>query len=183
MQTDAIMAKESNNKITKMDYKYIEQLLESYFNCTATLQEEQILKAFFSQEDVPGHLSQYADLFRYESEAKADGLDENFDKHMMKMIERQDANVKKARIISINPRCFAPFFKAAAVVAIALTIGRAAEHAIGEHEAEDKNAIATGTYIRTDDVQQIIRVKDVNQAEMKSVNDSIITVKANEGVQ
>ena len=68
-------------------------------------------------------------------------------------------------------------------MAIALTIGRAAEHAIGEHEAEDKNAIATGTYIRTDDVQQIIRVKDVNQAEMKSVNDSIITVKANEGVQ
>ena len=112
MQTDAIMAKESTNKITEMDYKYIEQL-----------QEEQILKAFFSQEDVPGHLSQYADLFRYESEAKADGLDENFDKHMMKMIEQQDANVKKARIISINPRRFAPFFKAAAVVAIALTIG------------------------------------------------------------
>ena len=41
-----------------MDYKYIEQLLESYFDCRTTLQEEQILRSFFSQEDVPAHLIQ-----------------------------------------------------------------------------------------------------------------------------
>lgn len=166
-----------------MDYKYIEQLLDSYFDCTTTLQEEQILKAFFSQEDVPGHLSQYADLFRYQSEAKTDTLDDNFDQKMMSLVEKEEAQVRKARVFRFSPRRFVPFFKAAAIVAIALTIGRAAEHAIGQHEAEDKNSIATGTYVKTDDVQQIIRIKDVNQAETKAVNDSVITLSNNDDVQ
>lgn len=166
-----------------MDYKYIEQLLDSYFDCTTTLQEEQILKAFFSQEDVPGHLSQYADLFRYQSEAKTDTLDDNFDQKMMSLVEKEEAQVRKTRVFRFSPRRFVPFFKAAAIVAIALTIGRAAEHAIGQHEAEDKNSIATGTYVKTDDVQQIIRIKDVNQAETKAVNDSVITLSNNDDVQ
>lgn len=166
-----------------MDYKYIEQLLDSYFDCTTTLQEEQILKAFFSQEDVPGHLSQYADLFRYQSEAKTDTLDDNFDQKMISLVEKEEAQVRKTRVFRFSPRRFVPFFKAAAIVAIALTIGRAAEHAIGQHEAEDKNSIATGTYVKTDDVQQIIRIKDVNQAETKAVNDSVITLSNNDDVQ
>lgn len=166
-----------------MDYKYIEQLLDSYFDCTTTLQEEQILRAFFSQEDVPGHLSQYADLFRYQSEAKADGLDDSFDQKMINLVEKEEGQVRKARAFSISPRRFVPFFKAAAIVAIALTIGRAAEHAIGQHGAEDKNSIATGTYVKTDDIQQIIRIKDVNQAETKAVNDSVITLSNNDDVQ
>lgn len=166
-----------------MDYKYIEQLLDSYFDCTTTLQEEQILKAFFSQEDVPGHLSQYADLFRYQSEAKTDALDDSFDQKMISMVEKEEVQVRKARVFRFSPRRFVPFFKAAAIVAIALTIGRAAEHAIGQHEAEDKNSIATGTYVKTDDVQQVIRIKDVNQAETKAVNDSVITLSNNDDVQ
>lgn len=166
-----------------MDYKYIEQLLDSYFDCTTTLQEEQILKAFFSQEDVPGHLSQYADLFRYQSEAKTDTLDDNFDQKMISLVEKEETQVRKTRVFRFSPRRFVPFFKAAAIVAIALTIGRAAEHAIGQHEAEDKNSIAAGTYVKTDDVQQIIRIKDVNQAETKAVNDSVITLSNNDDVQ
>lgn len=166
-----------------MDYKYIEQLLDSYFDCTTTLQEEQILKAFFSQEDVPGHLSQYADLFRYQSEAKTDTLDDSFDQKMISLVEKEETQARKARVFRFSPRRFVPFFKAAAIVAIALTIGRAAEHAIGQHEAEDKNSIATGTYVKTDDVQQIIRIKDVNQAETKAVNDSVITLSNNDDVQ
>jgi len=39
-----------------MDYKYITQLLERYWNCTTSLEEEQILKAFFSQDDIPVEL-------------------------------------------------------------------------------------------------------------------------------
>ena len=35
-----------------MDYKYIEQLLENYWQGETTLQEERILRNFFSQEDV-----------------------------------------------------------------------------------------------------------------------------------
>ena len=46
-----------------MDYKYIEQLLERYWQCETTLQEESILRTFFSQEDVPASLMQYKALF------------------------------------------------------------------------------------------------------------------------
>ena len=156
-----------------MDYKYIEQLLESYFACTTTLQEEQILRSFFSQEDVPGHLAQYADLFKYEVTAKEETLGEDFDERMMAQIEREEK--PKTRIIKMTTQHVAPFFKAAAVVAMALTIGRAAEHAIGEQEAEENsNVVAVDPYIKTNDVQQAIRVKDVSQAEMKATNDSII---------
>ena len=88
------------------------------------------------------------------------------------------------RFLGIAPQVFTPFFKAAAVVAIALTIGRAAEHAIGEQEAEEKgNVVAVDPYIKTSDVQQAIRVKDVSQAEMKATNDSIINIATKDEIQ
>ena len=170
-----------------MDYKYIEQLLESYFACTTTLQEEQILRSFFSQEDVPGHLAQYADLFNYETEAKAETLSEDFDERMMARIEAvepKEKDMHRARIIKMATHHFAPFFKAAAVVAMALTIGRAAEHAIGEQEAEENSKVmAVDPYIKASDVRQTIRVKDVSQAEMKAINDSIISLATEDEVQ
>ena len=138
-----------------MDYKYIEQLLESYFACTTTLQEEQILRSFFSQEDVPGHLAQYADLFNYETGAQAEKLSEDFDERMMARIEATKPSVTKAHIVKLTTHHMAPFFKAAAVVAMALTIGRAAEHAIGEQEAEENsNVVAVDPYIKSSDVRQ-----------------------------
>ena len=39
-----------------MDYKYIEQLLERYFNAETSLEEESILRTFFSQTDVPAEM-------------------------------------------------------------------------------------------------------------------------------
>ena len=39
-----------------MDYKYISQLLERYWNAETTLEEEEILKAFFRQDNVPADL-------------------------------------------------------------------------------------------------------------------------------
>ena len=173
-----------------MDYKSIEQLLENYFACTTTLQEEQILRSFFSPEDVPGHLVQYAELFQYATAAKEDTLGEDFDQRMMARIEATEEKATmteekpKARIVKMTTRHFAPFFKAAAVVAMALTIGRAAEHAIGEQEAEEKNnMVAVDPYIKTSDVQQAIRVKDVSQAETKATNDSIISRTTKDEIQ
>lgn len=39
-----------------MDYKYIEQLLERYWECETSLEEENILRTFFSQDNIPGDL-------------------------------------------------------------------------------------------------------------------------------
>ena len=171
-----------------MDYKYIEQLLESYFDCCTTLQEEQILQSFFSQENVPGHLLQYAGLFRYEAAARKDVLDEKFDQRIMALVEEEapqsaadktEARPTERRFLRAFPRAVAPFFKAAAVVAIALTIGRATEHAIGEQAAEERDhAVAVDPYIKSGDVMQAIRIKDVSQAETKATNDSLMSVTA-----
>ena len=69
-----------------MDYKYIEQLLERYWQCETTLEEEQILRTFFSQENVPACLLPYKDLFTYEqSDVEENVLGDEFDKMMLEI--------------------------------------------------------------------------------------------------
>ena len=107
-----------------MDYKYIEQLLERYWLCETSLEEERILRTFFSQENVPVRLMPYKDLFTYERQSLEDErLDEDFDRRMLEMVGEDTV---KARTISLTER-LKPLFKAAAVVAILLTIGNAAQ--------------------------------------------------------
>ena len=107
-----------------MDYKYIEQLLERYWAAETSLEEEGILRAFFSQKDIPAELEQYRDLFVYEmTEKESQMLGDDFDERILAMIEEQPRTVK-AREIPFKKRLM-PLFKAAAVVAIILTIGGA----------------------------------------------------------
>lgn len=118
-----------------MDYKYINQLLERYWECQTTLEEEQILRAFFSQDDIPGSLMVYRDLFVYEaSETHADVLGEDFDARMLSLIG--DEKPVKARVISLRQR-LAPLFRAAAVVAILLTLGNAIQVPFSQEGAEN----------------------------------------------
>ena len=106
-----------------MDYKYIEQLLERYWQCETTLQEETILRSFFSQEEVPVWLLRYKALFDATTQ-KETPLGDDFDKRILAMTENKKA--VKARTISLTQRLM-PLFKAAAVVAIVLTLGNAAQ--------------------------------------------------------
>ena len=94
-----------------MDYKYISQLLERYWAGETSLEEEQILRAFFSQTNVPDELKQYRCLFLYEqTEPAADVLGEDFDEQIMSVISRPQP--VKARMLTMGQR-FAPLFKAA----------------------------------------------------------------------
>ena len=108
-----------------MDYKYIEQLLERYWAAETTLEEEGILHAFFSQKEIPAELEQYRDLFVYETKEMEDRhLGDEFDERILAMIKEESQTTVKAREISLKQRLM-PLFKAAAVVAIILTIGGA----------------------------------------------------------
>ena len=96
-----------------MDYKYITQLLERYRNCTTSLEEEQILKAFFSQDDIPAELLKYKPLFDYQTaEPRQDVLGNDFDERILSLIN-EPAPVK-VRIITLQQK-LKPLFKAAAV--------------------------------------------------------------------
>jgi len=115
-------SKKSFNKLSNMDYKYIEQLLERYFQGETTLQEEQILKSFYTQgaDEMPQGLRQYAPLFEVVNEKPE--LDEDFDQ--MVLSKTEDIPQVKARVVSLTER-LRPLFGAAATVAILLTLGNA----------------------------------------------------------
>ena len=105
-----------------MDYKYIEQLMDRYFEAETTLKEEQILKAFFEQsdEELPESLRPYREIFAaMEPEAT---LGDDFDERILQMTEGTPQ--VKARTISLGER-LRPLFRAAAVVAILLTLSTA----------------------------------------------------------
>ena len=61
-----------------MDCKYIEQLLERYWQCETSLEEEAQLRAFFNGSDVPEHLLRYKDLFVYQQLQQEVGLRSRF---------------------------------------------------------------------------------------------------------
>jgi hypothetical protein len=107
-----------------MDYKYIEQLLERYWQCETSLKEEEILRSFFMQEEVPAWLLHYKPLFILQQE-KEQPLGDEFDERMMAIIDEMSEPVR-AKTIRITHRLM-PLFKAAAIVAIVLTLGNAAQ--------------------------------------------------------
>ena len=117
-----------------MDYKYIEQLLERYWDCETTIEEESILRTFFSQKDVPARLIKYRSLFEYQKQsADSEPLGVEFDQKVLAAIEEETAKtpkVVKAKKVALATY-FKPLFKAAAIVAMVLTIGDAAQWSMG----------------------------------------------------
>ena len=152
-----------------MDYKYIEQLLESYWLCETSLEEEQILRTFFSQENVPVSLLPYKDLFTYEQVDVAETrLGEDFDRKMLEMVGEK-APVK-AITISITQR-LKPLFKAAAIVAIILTLGNAMQVAMQPNAPEN---IAETQFTATDDGVSVAVVDTMRQDSMKITETPLI---------
>ena len=97
-----------------MDYKDIEQLLERYWQCETSVEEEATLRDFFAKEEVPAHLLRYKNLFVYQQVQQEVGLTSRF----------------------------IPLFKAAAVIAIILSLGNVAQHSFS---GDDGSVLATDT--------------------------------------
>ena len=86
-----------------MDYKYIEQLLERYWEGETTLQEEAILRAFFSQEDVPAGLMKYKSLF--DCGLQEETLDDDFDARILSSIgdpKDEYAKYRQQQVDTVN---------------------------------------------------------------------------------
>ncbi len=154
-----------------MDYKYIEQLIERYFKCETTLQEEQILKAFFTQneKEMPQTLRQYQNLFTAMQPTEV--LGDDFDERILKQIEGE--KVVKARVIGIREQ-LKPLFRAAAIVAIVLTLGNAMNLSLKQEQpqGDDINYAAykdtyndpSVAYDQMEDALQLIS-DGINQAQ------------------
>lgn len=72
-----------------MDYKYIEQLLERYWEAETSVEEELVLQAFFAQHELPEHLAQYQPIFVALAEEEQEQLSADFDARLMKRIKPQ----------------------------------------------------------------------------------------------
>lgn len=142
-----------------MDYKYIEQLLERYWQGVTTLQEETILKTFFSQPDIPEDLRKYSALFTYEAE-KAEGLGDDFDARMLEMT----GEAPKAKTVTLTSRLM-PLFKAAAIVAIVLTLGNAAQAPWNYGWEDPKEAYAKFHQQKVDSVNALGTIQAENVAD------------------
>lgn len=150
-----------------MDYKYIEQLLERYWQAETSLEEEEILRTFFSQKDVPTMLLPYRDLFVFESkERETNELGADFDERLNKAIGYREP--VKARTLSLAQR-LKPLFKAAAIVAVIITMGNAIEaafndsHSIQGGMAEEINSVSEGAQIAQNDTITIDSLKNASQ--------------------
>ena len=148
-----------------MDYKYIEQLLERNWQGETTLQEENILRSFFSQQDIPEHLQKYKALFTYEKE---EPLGDDFDTRILEMIGEGEPKAKTVTMISR----LTPLFKAAAIVAIVLTLGNAAQAPwnYGWDDPKDE-------YAKFREQQVADSVNLLNPVQAKNLGDSALAPK------
>ena len=149
-----------------MDYKYIEQHVERYFDAETSLEEEQILRSFFSQEDIPAEMQQWAPLFAYKDENM---LGDDFEARILQQIgETQQTAVVKAKEVKLT-QYLMPLFKAAAVVAIILTLGGALQ-APWDNSWDDPREYAVRQQIDTVAAVQPIQAENMSdKADSTSV--------------
>ena len=113
-----------------MDFEHIEHLLQRYWLCETTLEEEAQLREFFSrQQSLPAHLLRYRDWFAGERCLQDYRLDEDFDRRILAQIEP----AVKARRLTLTAR-FMPLLRAAAVVAVVLVLGGVVQHSFFDGE-------------------------------------------------
>lgn len=119
-----------------MDYKYIEQLLERYWRCETTVEEESILRTFFSQTEVPASLKRYQSLFALQQEEKTQHLGADFDERLLAIIDEPQPTVMTVQAERLTlTRRLRPLLRAAAVVGVVLTLGQAVQVAVEQKQA------------------------------------------------
>lgn len=149
-----------------MDYKYIEQLMERYWAAETTLEEESILRTFFSQKTIPAEMEHLRPLFA--DDVVGASLNDDFDARILQTIgadagqSHAPEQVVTARKVSFA-RSLKPLFKAAAVVAIILTLGGALQ------------APWDSTWNTPDDYAAVQQIDTINVIPVQAENISTIT--------
>lgn len=107
-----------------MDYKYIETLVDKYFEGETSLQEETQLKDYFTKERIHPSLERYQGLFQYWVDESQVKLDDAFDIALLEKMEAQEtadssasAKPKKGKVIQLRTRML---YRVAAAIALVM---------------------------------------------------------------
>ncbi|NDW13736.1 hypothetical protein D0T50_12670 [Bacteroides sp. 214] len=92
----------------------IEELLNRYWVCETSLEEEEELRAFFHTGDVPKHLAVYKELFELQLEEATPALTDEFDARVLSLIQEEKETPRRFNM-------FVPYLRVAA--SILLIIG------------------------------------------------------------
>jgi len=103
----------------KMDNSYIHILLEKYWNCETSADQENQLQDYFSGNNVSQDLQKYIPLFSYKNDEKSKCLSKDFDVNLQKAIKSADKKTKKYIIIKI----FAPALRIAVSAMLVAAMG------------------------------------------------------------
>ncbi|WP_298616751.1 hypothetical protein [uncultured Odoribacter sp.] len=107
-----------------MDYRRIEDLLEKYWSCESSAEEEEELRIFFTTQEVPEPLSRFKPLFLYQEQEKKVGLNNDFDRKMLEKIERH------------TKRRISPFWQVAAGILLLFGIAGYLRTTVLHHTSE-----------------------------------------------
>jgi hypothetical protein len=77
----------------------IAQLLEKYWNCETSLEEEQLLRNFFNGSDVPAQMKDAADLFRFFEAERKRSLEEEFDTNLLRTVKKTERSAKVVSMV------------------------------------------------------------------------------------
>lgn len=111
----------------KIEEVYI--LLNKYWDCTTSIEEEKILKYFFSTDNIPYDLLKYAPYFKDREHLQSSIPSASFNQFIEDKFKETS---KEKKYITI--RIFQPLFKAVASVAIIIVIGLATFYIIQENK-------------------------------------------------
>jgi len=84
-----------------MDYSSIKDLIEKYWNCETSLEEEAQLRAYFSSKEVHKDLKVFAPLFHYFRSESELGISDGFDEKVIHQIQKAKRSPKQ-RYLSIS---------------------------------------------------------------------------------
>ncbi len=124
-----------------MDSNRIQELLEKYWECETSLEEEQELRAYFSNGDIDEQFKDEAPLFQYYVNEKKDGgLDGLFDEQVLAELEKsQVSRPKKGNAVQL-------FFNLAKVAAVGLIIVTAGYFIREEMNKQEVQPYLTDTF-------------------------------------
>lgn len=157
-----------------MDYKYIEQLLEKYWECETTLQEENILRAFFQQADIPAHLRAFQPLFACHSQQAGLKLPAGVEQQVMAATGQAEQEPAVHCLPLRTHVRFRPIYKAAGMVGVVLTLSMAVQHSLQPTDPMEGQPVCTEQATTPDTPYAVTTTPERQSATVSSLPDDTL---------